>query len=222
MFRHVPLDVPMEELTTTNETFGRQYLSEDGEKYPSITTVLSILNREAIAAWRKRVGKEKADGITRKAGSRGTTIHDTAEKYLNNKSDWHKGLMPTHLHNFLKVKKHLDESVDDVIAQEIPLRSRKLKMAGRVDLVAKWDGKLSIIDFKTSLRPKKREWINSYLMQGSFYACAFYEMYGIPIRNVVIVIAVDHDDSQIFTTNPTKHIKELVEVRKKFSEEFNI
>jgi genome maintenance exonuclease 1 len=215
MFNHVPMK-ELPELECETLPTGRTYITPDGEKYPSITTVLSLQSQEAMAKWRERIGEEEAKKITTQASTRGTAVHQLAEDYVNNKEDWAKGAMPANLFSFNQIKPILDKRVNNVWAQEVPLYSDKFMIAGRVDCIAEFDGELCIIDYKTSRKPKKEEWIQNYFIQASFYAAAFYERTGVAIKKFAIIITVDGSEPQVFTGNTFDYLKELYRVRQEF------
>jgi len=218
MFNHVKHDVVLPTLTRKTTDKGRKYFTPEGNAYPSITTVLGVLNKEGIIAWRKRVGEEEANKISQQASVRGTAVHKLAEDYLNNDPNWKEGAMPTNLFSFEDIKKIMDKRLNNIWMQEVFLYSDRLKTAGQVDCIAEFDGQLSIIDFKTSRKPKKEEWITSYFIQASFYAAAFYERTGIPIKQGVILITVDHNEPQVFKINTYDYLEHFLSVRKKFRE----
>ena len=116
----------------------------------------------------------------------------------------------------------LDANLDNIWFQEAPLYSDYIKVAGRVDLIAEWEGKLSIIDFKTSRKPKKREWIKNYFMQESFYAVAFEERTKKPIKQLVTIVMVDDDSPQVFVESRDDHIHDFILLRKKYFTEKGI
>jgi len=211
-FEHV--DVDLKEMVAETTDKGRVYKTPEGINLPSITTVLSILSRDSIAAWKKRVGEEEANRISRRATTRGTAVHEIIEKYIDNVEDYREGYMPDVIESFLTLKPILDNSIGKVYAQEAPLYSNHLGVAGRVDCVAEFDGKLSIIDFKTAMKPKKVEWIKNYFMQESAYAIMWEERTGMPITQLVTVISVDDHDPQVFVEhrdNWTRPLKETIE-----------
>ena len=178
------------ELKTQTVDGKRHYVTPSGEKYPSVTTVLSILSRDAIIAWRKRVGNEEANRISTTASRRGTKFHKLCEQYINNELDESfKGCMPEEKAMFKNVQSFIDNKIGRIIAQEVALYSDKLKFAGRVDLVAQWDGEYSIIDFKTSKKVKTNEQVIPYKQQICAYAVCFEEMYGIKINNGIILMS---------------------------------
>ena len=221
MFNHLETN-KLPELECETLPTGRTYLTPEGNKYPSITTVLGNLSKAGIIAWRKRVGEEVANKISTQAATRGTAVHQLAEDYLNNEEDWSKGAMPSNLFSFNQIKPILDKRVDNIWAQEVPLYSDKFKIAGRVDCIAEFDGELTIIDFKTSRKPKKEEWIENYFMQAAFYAAAFYERTGVAIKRFAIIITVDDNEPQVFTGKTFDHLPKLLDARIKYAEEKGI
>ena len=183
------------ELKTVNEN-GRKYVTPEG-KYSSITTILGYRDRYKWAAWRKKIGNEEANRITRHATTRGTKVHAMAEDYLNNESINLKEEMPHHVQSFNVIKNVCDKHIGKVYAQEVPLYSVDLKTAGRVDCIGEFDGELSIIDFKTSSRIKSEEDIPNYFMQECAYAHMFEEGTGVPIKQLVTIMVVDNDPNPI-------------------------
>ena len=201
MFIHnAPVELPDGKLKTVYENSRRFYVTPEGNKYPSITSVLGANpeKKKGLQEWRKRVGEAEANKISRKASRRGTTVHKICEDYLNNEEEYINGAMPDSVGMFNSLKPILIENVGNVYGQELALYSDRLGVAGRVDLIAEWDRVPSVIDFKTSARPKKLEWIDDYFMQCSGYAAMYYEMTGFPIKDVVVAIMVDGDSPQIF------------------------
>ena len=217
MFEHVPVELTEMDAVTTDQ--GRRYRTPEGINLPSITTVLSILSRDSIAAWRKRVGEAEANRISHRASTRGTKVHEIIEKYIDNKEDYKDGYTPDIVSSFLDVKSILDDRIGRVYAQEAPLYSNHLGVAGRVDCVAEFDGKLSIIDFKTSLKPKRKDWVKNYFMQESAYAIMWEERTGQPIVQLVTIISVDNAPPQVFIEHRDNWVRPLRETIEKYNEE---
>ena len=217
MFEHVNVELTEMDAVTTDS--GRKYKTPEGVNLPSITTVLSILSRDSIAAWRKRVGEEEANRISHRASTRGTAVHEIIEKYIDNKEDFKDGYTPDIISSFLDVKSILDDRIGRVYAQEAPLYSNHLGVAGRVDCVAEFDGKLSIIDFKTSLKPKRKDWVKNYFMQESAYAIMWEERTGQPITQLVTIISVDNAEPQVFIEHRDNWVRPLRETIEKYNEE---
>jgi hypothetical protein len=207
-FRHEQIELT--ELTAETLPSGRTYTTPEGNKYPSITTCLSILSRDSIAKWRARVGEEEANRVSAKAAGRGTRVHQMCEDYINNKLDISK-YTPADKETFLSIKSILDENIGLVRGQEVPLYSDYLGVAGRVDCVADWNGRLAVIDFKTAKKPKKKEWISSYFMQAAAYCVMWEERTGIPIDKTVIVVAVDGSEPQVFEEKRDNFIQPCIE-----------
>ena len=211
-FKHETIDLGYDDLSAKTGAGGRTYTAPDGSTYPSITTVLSILSRDSIQAWRARVGEEEANKVSRVAAGRGTAVHDLLEIYVNNDPDFDKGVMPHILQSFHDVKEQLDTRLSKVYAQEAPLYSNHLGVAGRVDCVGVWDGKNSIVDYKTSRRLKKKEWVKGYFMQCCAYAIMWEERTGQPITQLVVLIAVDNEEPQVFIEHRDNWVKPLLDV----------
>ena len=222
MFNHVDHGYTLTELEADTTDNGRFYTTPSGEILPSITTVLSVQNKSGLDAWRKRVGEEEANRVMNQAALRGTAVHQLAEDYVNNESDWKKGAMPANLFTFNTIKPLLDKHLNNVWIQEAPLYSERLSVAGRVDCIAEWDGVLSIIDYKTSKRPKPRKYVESYFIQEAAYAAMFYERTGVPIKQIVTVIAVDDNEPQVFVEKTMDHLHKFVSLRAKFKQERGI
>lgn len=210
-FVHEPVDLGYSDMVDSTDGNGRIYITPDGKSYPSITTVLGVRGKDAILEWRARVGKAEADRISRHAAARGTALHKVAEDYLNNEENYFTTLTMPHVRSlFNSVKPVIDEYVGKIILQEQPLYSHHLGIAGRVDLVAEFNGKLSIIDFKTSRRRKKREDIKNYFAQATAYSIMFEERTGIPVPQLVIIMAVDDDPTPvIFVEKRNDWVSEL-------------
>ena len=218
-FKHEKMNLVYNDLSSKTSSSGRTYTAPDGSTYPSITTVLSILGREAIQAWRARVGEEEANKISRIASTRGTAVHDLLEKYVDNDPNFSEGVLPHVLQSFYDVKDVLDTNLEKVYAQESPLYSEHLGLAGRVDCVGVWNGKDSIIDYKTSRKPKKKEWINGYFMQCAAYAIMWEERTGMPITQLVVMIAVDNEEPQVFIEHRDNWVKKLFDVIEQYTTE---
>lgn len=187
------------DLKTKSIDGKRHYLTPSGEKLISITTLLSHFKKNSIAEWRKKVGDAEADRITREASTGGTKFHSAAELYLDGKDHTKFVQTEEEKSQFDCLKTHLDNYLDATWWQEIPLYSKRLGVAGRVDLIGVHKGKPTIIDFKTSRKWKKKDWIHDYFMQATFYAMAFYEMTGYPIKDLCILISVNKgEDLQVF------------------------
>ena len=215
MYNHKTINLPEIKATTTDGV--RLYETPEGNKYPSITTVLSVRNKKGLFEWRKRVGEDVANYVARKAANRGTSVHHMCEDYLNNDFDEEKHkkkFLPYVLFN--QLKESVLQKVDNIYAQECGLYSDKYKVAGRVDCIAEYDGELSIIDFKTSSKERSDEWNESYYIQASAYAEMFEERTGIAINQVVILVVTEDGVVQEFVKNKTEYLPLLSDAIKEW------
>lgn len=213
-FIHEKIDLGYEDLVADTRPSGRTYSTPDGSRYPSITTVLSILSEEAIAKWRARVGIEEANKIGQRASGRGTLVHSIIERYLLNEDT--KDFLPHIRQSLENVRPILDERLGTIYGLEVPLYSSYLGLAGRVDCVAEFDGVPSIVDFKTSKRVKKKEHISNYFAQMAGYAVMWEERTGIPITNTVVIMDVDDNEPLVFKEHRDNHIQLLLDTKKEY------
>ena len=217
MYNHKTINLPEIKATTTDGV--RLYETPEGNKYPSITTVLSVKNKKGLFEWRKRVGDDVANYVARKAANRGTAVHHMCEDYLNNDFDEEK-----HKKKFLPyvLFKQLRDSVlqktNNIYSQECGLYSDKYKVAGRVDCIAEYNGKLSIIDFKTSTKERSDAWNESYYIQASAYAEMFEERTGIEITQICILVVTEDGVVQEFVKNKTEYLPMLTDTIKEWEE----
>ena len=216
MFNHVQTSLP--EVTTETINRKRFYVTPEGNKYPSITTVLSTRKKEGLFEWRKRVGNDVANYVARTSASRGTKVHHMCEDYLNNEFDEEKhkkDFLPFCLFN--QLKDQVLCNVGNIHAQEAGLYSDKYKVAGRVDCVAEYKDTLSIIDFKTSTRERSDDWNENYYIQGSAYAEMFEERTKIKIDQVVILVVTEDGTVQEFVKNKQDYLPMLEESMNEWS-----
>ena len=219
------LDYGFESLPTENIEGKRYYITPTGEKYPSVTSVTGLLNKESIKKWRKRVGEKKANKISTQAARHGTSADQLFEDYIKNDNfeEKFKSAMPTTQQAFISLEKELNK-IGTVHALEAPLYSHELQMAGRVDCIAEYFGdKISIIDFKTSAKPKERKWIQNYFIQETAYAKMFEELTGKEVHSLITMIAVSDGSSQLFIEEPSvKYIEKLEQLRGQYRTEYGI
>ena len=202
---------------TKKETPGcRLYQLPDGNWVPSITSVTGFYNRDIFVRWRKKIGIEEANRITKKATSRGTDFHEAAQAYLMNlEMDWEE-FKPLTKFMFHHAKPYLDK-INNIHAIERTLYSEYLGLAGRVDCIGEYEGELAVIDFKTSEKIKPEEWLENYFVQETFYAAAYYELTGIPVKKLITLMVTPGGEVEVFDKrNKGDYIKLLVRYIKKF------
>jgi len=193
----------------------RFYTTPSGNSFPSITSVTSHKNKEFFAEWRERVGEEEANKICKLATTRGTKFHEVCQDYLENnlKESYDEQSMIM----FDAAKPYLDK-IGLVHAIERSMFSEVLGIAGRVDCIAEYDGELAVIDFKTSTKIKKEEWIEQYFVQEVAYACMYFELTGIPVKKLITIMVTpagvvkvfDKRDKMYYIKLLTGYIKEFV------------
>ena len=206
-FTHVEND--MKDLQTINEDGRRLYQTPKGN-LPSVTTVTGWRKSQFFAEWRKHNPKE-ASRVTQ----RGNKLHTLIEHYVNNEFNpddkEHKAIIsPDILELFLQLQPEIDK-IDNVHAQEVALWSESLGLAGRVDCLAEYNGKLSVIDFKGSTRSKRKGDIKNYFLQATAYAIMWQEMTGTPIDNFAILISCEDGKVQVFEGKPLDYVRDLKE-----------
>ena len=204
-FTHTPIpdDKVLPEVFTETINRKRFYVTPEGNKYPSITTVLGGRAKEGINAWRQRVGEAVANNIMRTAARRGTAVHELCENYLNNEELKNQEVLP--LAMFTLLKPELD-NINNIVMQEGGLYSDKWGVAGRVDCIAEYDGKLTVIDFKTSTKEKKEEWIENYFIQCTAYCEMFEERYGRAIDQIAVLIVCEDGALQTFVKDKKDYL----------------
>ena len=194
-FKHLKLhNFPNLKAKTTAE--GRRYQVE-GNFYPSVTTVIGEKKKDSILKWRRKVGEEEANAISKRASTRGNKCHKLAEDYLSNKSlDRYRDDVLS-LGMFHQIRPYIDK-INNIHALEESLYSHTLKLAGRVYCIAESDNELAIIDFKTSTKYKREVWIQDYFSQETAYAIMFQELTGLKVKQLVTIIATEQGTPQIF------------------------
>jgi len=215
MFNHIDIELPQLERETIDGV--RYYKVPDEEellRLVSITSVTSHFNKEIFINWRKKVGEEEAERITKAATSRGTDMHTLVEDYLHNRNL--SDVQP--ISDFLfKISKSELNRINNIYALEGSLYSKQLGIAGTVDCIAEYNGELAIIDFKTSKKPKPREWIEHYFVQCMAYGCMLYELTGLTVKKLVIIMACENGECVVYEErDKSKYIKLLSEYIRKF------
>ena len=214
-FNHIDIELPKLSRETIN---GVRYYSVPDEeellKLVSITSVTSHFNKDIFVKWRKRVGDEEADRITKRATKRGTDMHTLVEHYMKNEE---LPEVPPISDFLFKISKANLKRINNIYALEGSLYSKQLGIAGTVDCIAEYDGELAIIDFKTSAKPKPRDWIEHYFVQCMAYGCMLYELTGISVKKLVIIMACENGECVVYEErDKSKYIKLLSKYIRKF------
>tara|TARA_B100001113_G_scaffold299986_1_gene258570 strand:+ start:201 stop:851 length:651 start_codon:yes stop_codon:yes gene_type:complete len=210
MFNHVPVEIG--KLVQVNAKGGRYYETPSGAKYPSVTSVTRLHNLESIQAWKDKVGEEEAGKISRRALARGNKIHSLAEKYLLNEGDMSDDFSKA---DFGQMIPYLNK-INNIHCLETQLYSDHLQTAGTVDCIGEYEGKLTVIDFKTSAKLKKRDWVKDYFMQCSAYAVMYEERTGTPIERLLLIINVEDEGVQLIDGKRDDYIQDFLDLRETF------
>lgn len=216
MFNHIHHEYP--KLARVTSDGARLYETPSGRAYPSVTTVTGLLKQKFIQEWRERVGEAEANRISSQASRRGTRVHSLCEDYLSNLE-----VKPNYLdHEMWQSITPLLDRINNIHALETKLYSDHLEVAGTVDCIAEFDGKLSVIDFKTSSRVKEHDDIYDYYMQCSAYAVAFEELTNLPVSQLVIIMAVDDHSPLLFLEKRDNWINKFKDLREDYRKWKNI
>ena len=213
MFTHIDSKLP--KLSRESIDGVRYYnIGEENKKLVSITSVISHYSKEKFAKWRKRVGEEEANRITKRATSRGTDTHTLIESYLLNEEL--SEVQPISEMLFKLAKPTLNR-INNIYCLESSLHSKILGVAGSVDTIGEFDGELAVIDYKTSAKPKPREWLEGYFVQTMFYGMALYEMTDIQIKKLVIIMTCENGECVVYEERDLeKYMKLVIQYIKKF------
>lgn len=195
----------------TIEGVMRLYESRTGLLFPSVTTALGEMKKDSLEEWRRRIGREEADKIGRRAAALGTRLHSICEKYLNNDPAYRANSFPGEIELFSHLRPFLDEKIEVVYGQEFPLWSKDLGVAGRCDAFCMMEGRPTIVDFKSSSKPKKEEWIENYFFQATAYAMMVMERKKVPVTRFAILVS-SPEGLQVFH----KPVKDYIEKTREY------
>lgn len=196
-------------LKQINGDGGRLYETSEGRAYPSVTSITGLQSKQAIAEWRARVGAEVANQISGRALARGNQIHKLCEHYLLNEGDQSDDFSREEFSKLVPVLNR----INNIHCLETRLHSHHLEAAGTVDCIAEFDGKLSVIDFKTSSKMKTEKDVPQYWMQTAAYAVMFEELTGIPITRTLIIMSVADEGVILLHGHRDKSIGDFIHYR---------
>ena len=205
-FKFIELDKSVLPKTKGKRIDGFRFYDINGKNYPSITTVLGIRKSEALKGWREKIGENVANWEMGRAARRGKSFHTLVEQYIKGETPSIRDVLPLGL--FKLLKPYIDQ-IDNIHLLEAIMYSKKLTVAGQVDCVAEYNGKLSVIDFKTANKERQESWIDNYFLQTTAYAHMYEETFGTPIEQIVILIASEDGTTQAFVKNKADYEKEL-------------
>jgi len=206
-FNFIDLDKSKLPVTKGKKIDGFRFYDIDGKAYPSITTVLGIQKKEQLQDWRNKIGEDVANWEMGRAARRGKATHTLIEQYLKGLTPSERGVLPLGL--FRLIKPYVDQ-IDNIHCLETIMYSKQLTIAGQVDCIAEYNGKLSVIDFKTANKERQESWIENYFMQTTAYAQMYEEIFGKKIEQIVILLASEDGSTQSFIKDTKDYMTPLM------------
>ncbi len=206
-FNFIDLDKSKLPVTKGKKIDGFRFYDIDGKAYPSITTVLGIQKKAQLQEWRDKIGENVANWEMGRAARRGKATHLLIEQYIKGLTPSERGVLPLGL--FRLIKPYVDQ-IDNIHCLETIMYSKKLTIAGQVDCIAEYNGKLSVIDFKTANKERQESWIENYFMQTSAYAQMYEELFGKEIEQIVILLASEDGSVQNFVKEKKDYMAPLM------------
>ena len=209
-FNHIPINFQQAQLIEKED--GHYYQTPKGDIFPSITTILqktmSAEKQQNLENWKDQ--EAAARYITEESALVGTQTHKLIEDYLNEieQTQEVRLLSVAHFNNLIP----LLQKINDIHGTELRLYSNAMKLAGMSDCIAKYDGELSIIDYKTKRSNQQEEWMTDHFIQGTAYSEMFKELSGIEIKQVVILVSSEKNTRMEFVKK-TKDYKDLLTQR---------
>jgi len=206
-FNHIPVNFTQSELIEKDD--AHYYQTPSGMIYPSITTMLQQTQtrekQQSLQNWREQ--EIASDYIMQQAAVIGSETHKLIESYLNGEDvlESFRLLSEAHFNNLLPFV----NKINDIHGIELRLYSDKMKLAGTTDCIAKYDGKLSIIDYKTKRSNQREEWLTDHFIQATSYGVMFEELTGIKVEQVVILVSSEKNTRMEFMKNPDEYLNLL-------------
>jgi genome maintenance exonuclease 1 len=206
-FNFIDLDKSKLPVTKGKRIDGFRFYNIDGKAYPSVTSVLGIKKKAELQGWREKIGEDVANWEMGRAARRGKATHLLVEEYLKGKTPSERGVLPLGL--FKLLRPYVDQ-IDNIHLLETIMYSPKLTIAGQVDCVAEYNGKLSVIDFKTANKERQESWIDNYFLQTTAYAQMYEETFGKNIHQIVILLASEDGSVQNFVKEKKDYMSPLM------------
>ena len=206
-FIHNDTDLSLLPNTKGKKIEGYSFYDIDGQNYPSVTSILGIRKKEGLQKWRDSIGEDVANWEMNRAARRGKSFHKLVEQYLNNETPSIRDVLPLGL--FRLAKPYIDQ-INNIRLLEKIMVSPKLTIAGQVDCVAEYNGKLSVIDFKSANKERKEDWIENYFLQCTAYSSMYEETFGEKIEQIVVLLAAEDGTMTAYVKDPQDYIEELV------------
>jgi len=207
-FKFIKLDTSVLPMTKGKNIDGVRFYEIKGKSFPSVTSVLSLLKADSLKDWRAKVGESAANWEMGRAARRGKSMHTLIEQYLHNSTPTIRDILPLGL--FKLLRPYIDQ-INNIRMIETIMYSNKLTIAGQVDCIAEYNGKLSVIDFKSANKEREESWIENYFLQTTAYSMMYEELYGQKIDQLVVMLACEDGAAQCFIKNRADYEKKLFE-----------
>ena len=217
-FIHTDIDKTVLPKTKGKKVGDYRFYDIDGVNYPSVTSVLSMRKSEGLKKWRKSIGEDVANWEMRRCANRGKSLHTLVEQYMKNETPSIRDVLPLGL--FKLMKPYLDQINNIRLVDEI-MYSKNLTLAGQVDCVAEYNGKLSVIDFKTANKERIEEWVENYFLQCTAYSIMYNETFNEPIEQIVVLMAAEDGSMKAFVKEPKDYEEELQKAIQTFYDTVN-
>ena len=217
-FIHKDIDKKKLPKTQGRRINGHRFYEIDGKNYPSVTSVLSLRKTEGLTKWRESIGEKVANFEMRRCANRGKSLHTLVEQYINNETPSIRDVLPLGL--FKLMKPYLDQINNIRLVEEI-MYSPNLTIAGQVDCIAEYNGKLSVIDFKTANKERIEEWVDNYFLQCTAYSMMYAETYNESIEQIVVLMAAEDGSMKAFVKEPKDYEDELQKAIETFYDTVN-
>ena len=191
----------------------------NGTNYPSVTSILGVRKKVELQQWRDKIGENVANWEMGRAARRGTATHNLIENYIKGEPLEEKSVLPLGL--FKLMKPYIDQ-INNIHCLETVLYTSKYRLAGQVDCIAEYNGKLSVIDFKTANKERKEEWIDNYFLQCTAYGLMYEELFKKEIDQIVVIIGGEDGSIATYIKEKKDYIKKLETVIEDFYKMFEL
>ena len=218
-FNFIDIDKSVLPTAKGKRTGKYRFYDINGTNYPSVTYVLGVRKKIELQQWRDRIGDDVANWEMGRAARRGTATHNLIENYIKNEPLTEKSVLPLGL---FKIMKPYIDQIQNIHCLETVLYSSKYKLAGQVDCIAEYNGKLSVIDFKTANKERKEEWIDNYFLQCTAYALMYEELFKKEIDQIVVIIGGEDGSIVSYVKEKKDYISKLEEVVEDFYKMFEL
>ena len=218
-FNFIDIDKSVLPTAKGKRTGKYRFYDINGTNYPSVTSILGVRKKIELQQWRDRIGDDVANWEMGRAARRGTATHNLIENYIKNEPLTEKSVLPLGL---FKIMKPYIDQIQNIHCLETVLYSSKYKLAGQVDCIAEYNGKLSVIDFKTANKERKEEWIDNYFLQCTAYGLMYEELFKKEIDQIVVIIGGEDGSIATYIKEKKDYIKKLETVIEDFYKMFEL